>query len=186
MNILDFSTCIYLDPERFLWIFFSFLLQGQSPNELYCRGKENDPQSSPTEHMLYFVIHRRCSALPIKTRVMLLQRLSREPGHECTPCVSWHFLSVLKLTVCGVFPKSHYNSPTAPHLPFLSQSTTRVHQNIYYKLSGPGTVLQLYIFLFCLYLTALSLNVDVSGETRHSSVYPKWRKINKCSYWTQV
>lgn len=60
----------------YIWIlrdscefFFPLLLQGQSPNELYRCGKENDPQSSPNEHMLYFIIHRRCSTLPIKTGV---------------------------------------------------------------------------------------------------------------------
>lgn len=117
MNILDFFICINLDPERFLWIFFPFLLQGQSPNELYCCGKENDPQSSPNEHMLYFIIHRRYSTLPIKTGVTLLQRHSREPGHECTPCVPWHFLSVLKLTVCGLcFPRATAAVPV--HLTF--------------------------------------------------------------------
>lgn len=107
---------------------------------------------------------------------------------------SWgHSMRALTLSLCFethslwfVFPKSHCSSPGAPHLPFLSQSTTRVHQNIYYKLSEPGTVLQLHIFLFFLSSAALPLNGDVSGETRHSSVHLKWRKINKCGCWTQV
>lgn len=164
--------------------FFPFLLQGQNPNELYCCEKENDPPK--IINWRYFNIHRRCSTLPIKTGVTLLQRLSREPGHECTPCVPWHFLSVLKLTVCGL----HFLRATTAvpvHLIFYFYSnlplectkifiTSSVSQGLYFNCT----------FSSFLYLTAPSLNVDVSGETRHSSEHLKWRKINKCRCWTQV
>lgn len=176
MNILDFSICIYLDPDWFLWIFFPFCCKVKVSMNSTAVGKKMIPKAhqlniccilSFTEGVLLCLLKpgsRSCKGFQGNLVMSAL--------HVCPDTFSLFWNS--QFLVC--FLRATTAAPVHLTFHFYPKSTTRVHQNIYYELSEPGTVLQLYIFLFFLYLTALSLNVDVSGETGHSSVHPKWRK----------
>lgn len=45
MNILDFSICIYLDPDWFLWIFFPFCCKVKVPMSSTAVGKKMTPKA---------------------------------------------------------------------------------------------------------------------------------------------